>query len=248
MPIDDTSEVSDDLKIAVQEVLEPYFKRHHDQVTRMFALLTFQLKHPPESAEVAQDVLRAAVVLVHATLEDFLRTIALQLVPSLDEKFLNQVPLAESSDSGRAEKFLLGKLTNFRGNTVNEVLEKSVRKYLARSNFNNVDEIAAFLRSLEIEIDVETKAVFPALQALMERRHQIVHRGDRLESEQTALGPLCPITADQVIAWGQAVTTFNSRVIGKLASRFLIDQDLIEVKDGHVYWKNEKYPRRSEKA
>jgi hypothetical protein len=44
--------------------------------------------------EMADEVLRAVVVLTHAYLEDFLRQLAQAILPTADESVLNEVPLA----------------------------------------------------------------------------------------------------------------------------------------------------------
>lgn len=65
---------------------------------------TGEVEHP--SIEVNfSDILRAAVVLVHATLEDLLRSMAATLLPFADEATLNTIPLAGTGSPGRAEKF-----------------------------------------------------------------------------------------------------------------------------------------------
>jgi hypothetical protein len=55
--------------------------------------------------EMADEVLRAVVVLTHAYLEDFLRQLAQAILPTADESVLNEVPLA-GGRGGRPEKFL----------------------------------------------------------------------------------------------------------------------------------------------
>jgi hypothetical protein len=127
------------------------------------------------------DVLRAAVVLLHASLEDFLRTLAAARLPAAGEDVLNDIPLATNSpDGARKVTFSLGKLAHFRGKSVDELIAKSVEQYLERSNYNNTREIAVLLTSIGVNPD-DVNSTFPELQKLMLRRHQIVHRADRLE-------------------------------------------------------------------
>src|SRR5437588_8261871 len=56
------------------------------------------------------DVLRAAVVFAHATLEDFIRSICAYFLPHADPSVLDEIPLVGLNASGRPEKFLLGRL------------------------------------------------------------------------------------------------------------------------------------------
>jgi hypothetical protein len=145
--------------------------------------------------ETAAEILRAVVVLNHAYLEDFLRNVARWLMPIAGEDALNKIPLAGST--GRAEKFQLGKLAEHRGKKVDDVIRESVEAYMERSTFNNVTEIMSFLDSVNVklpsreEIDSSPSEVqrlpiggddLGILDAMIKRRHHIVHRADRAKT------------------------------------------------------------------
>src|SRR5437016_7437376 len=111
------SEAIKRLREAVEKDLEPYNARLVEGVERVNKLLwtAGQLTNPligrgqldDRTREASQDILRAAVVLTHAYLEDFLRTIARAILPSGDENCLSSIPLAGLP--GRPDKFALGK-------------------------------------------------------------------------------------------------------------------------------------------
>jgi hypothetical protein len=162
-----------------------------------------------------EDILRAAVVFLHASLEDFLRGVALSYLPLASENALNAVPLVGSNASGRTEKFFLGKLAAHRGKTVEEVLMQSVENHLERSNYNSTEEIASLLTSLEYDLD-EIRPLFPALDAMMRRRHQIVHRADRERSPDGALTTV-PLTIKEVTDWSSAASRFVGKVLGQVS-------------------------------
>src|SRR5712671_285987 len=65
------------------------------------------------------DSLRASVVLMHATLEDGLRSLLRFRLPRTKEVF-DSVALSGLNESGRPEKFFLGELHRFRGKTVDD--------------------------------------------------------------------------------------------------------------------------------
>ncbi|MCH5378113.1 MAG: hypothetical protein JJ992_29510, partial [Planctomycetes bacterium] len=67
----------------------------------------------------ASDVLRSAVVLLHATLEDLLRTVASAHLPRADNEFIRKMPLAGKPRSG---KYTIGDLVQHRGKTIDDVL------------------------------------------------------------------------------------------------------------------------------
>jgi hypothetical protein len=76
------------------------------------------------------DILRAGVVLLHASLEDFLRSLAAVFLPAAEEKVLDSIPLVGTVQTGHPEKFFLGKLAVHRGKKVDNVIAESVKKYL----------------------------------------------------------------------------------------------------------------------
>jgi hypothetical protein len=160
------------------------------------------------------DILRAAVVLLHATLEDVLRSVAYWKLPMAAPDVLNTIPLVGHGSNPR--KFLLGELSGFRGFTVDDVFTASVIAYLEQSNFNNTTEIARLLDSVGIA-SVSVNGTFTLLQAMMERRHQIVHRADR---QQSVVGSgdheVRGINKQTVREWANAVQQFAADLFPKL--------------------------------
>lgn len=165
-------------------------KRFYDNLLRADKLF----RHTDESEEVASDILRAAVVFLHATLEDFLRSIERVLLPYCDEKTLNEIRLP------------LGQLAAHREKVVLEVIQESVDGYLNRRTYNNKKDIANLLKKLSIDIE-PVGPLLPKLDSLMKRRHQIVHRADRPQGE------IEPIAFEQVREWVDLVHKFMAEVL-----------------------------------
>jgi hypothetical protein len=90
------------------------------------------------------DISRAAVVFLHATFEDMLRTAARQLPTAVSSGALTKIPL--SGMPGRAEKFHLEALVKHRGKTVDELLRESVEAYWNRMSFSECDDVEQALR------------------------------------------------------------------------------------------------------
>ena len=159
------------------------------------------------------DVLRAAVVLLHATMEDLLRSIAYWKLPSATAQTLSRIPLVSQAP---ATKFNLGDLSAHRGKSVDEVIESSVNGYLQRSNYNNTDEIASFLKSVGIDV-AAVNAHFPNIDQVMKRRHQIVHRADR-DDEAAGQGRhhVTSIGVSTVEGWVTNVQAFGDAVLGEI--------------------------------
>jgi RiboL-PSP-HEPN len=208
------------LQAAVAATFAPYIVRMKGGLQRLAGLILVAKgglsRNDPDDKATAEDILRAAVVLIHAHLEDFLRTLAGALLPAGDESCLNGIPLA--GVPGRPEKFLLGKLVQHKGKLVDDVLRESVSEYLERRTFNDTDEISGTLEALGVDIS-KVNRTFPDIQRMMKRRHQIVHRADRIEgNDPTVLEAISP---DQVEVWIDATTTFLGSLLTELAGRLL---------------------------
>jgi hypothetical protein len=171
------------------------------------------------------DVLRAAVVFMHASLEELLRQLALNLLSHASESALDEIPLAGLRSSGRPEKFLLGKLKQHDAKTVRELIEDSIREHLAGSNFNNVREISKLLRALELESE-DAKNVYPTIADMIDRRHQIVHRADNVAI--TTGVETRPIEAETVLKWQQALVDFMIAIGGPAIVKHLVRKGAIE--------------------
>jgi hypothetical protein len=112
---------------AMEQDLAPYWAHLEESFERTGNMLDAARELEDWPTDVASDILRSTVVLGHAYLEDFLRTIAAAIIPNRGEERLNQIPLIGLANSGRAEKFLLGKLAQHKGKTVDQIIDQSVR-------------------------------------------------------------------------------------------------------------------------
>lgn len=219
------------------EVITPYVKRLEQNADRAFTLIELYAKLQRDanysSQQGADDILRASVVFIHATLEDFLRTLALQLLPYASERALSSIPLSGFGPGNRVEKFSLGQLARFHGKSVDEVIATSVQNALANSNFNSVDDIAHLLLNLDINID-QVQEGFPKLQEMMERRHQIVHRADRIEENATSDQIIADIDPKDVLRWMRAVTEFVSGVLMASGLKHMVTKGVVRMEGDTV--------------
>jgi len=200
-------------------MLEKITDNLNHNLARVESLVATYESHPDTQGQGRKgvevlDILRAAVVLLHATLEDVLRNIAYWKLPLAGSDVLNTIPLVGHGPSPK--KFLLGDLSEFRGSTVANVFTASVNAFLEQSNFNNTDEIAGIL--IAVGVGPETvNGTFATLQTMMERRHQIVHRADR---QQAVAGSgdheVRGINKQTVREWAASVRQFTTDLFAKL--------------------------------
>jgi len=159
------------------------------------------------------DILRAATVMLHATLEDFLRDIARWKLPLANAEALNEIPIASSET--KVFKFNLGYLTKFRGSSVDDIIKQSVIEYLGQATYNNVSDI----KKLFTNIGQDTTKVDPYasdLGNMMERRHHIVHRADKNETTGVGHYSAKSIAHKTVKQWIDTVDKFTSDVLDDL--------------------------------
>lgn len=162
------------------------------------------------------DILRAAVVLLHASMEDFLRSLARWKLPaSSNAQVLEQFPFPGSKPGQRAEKVNLGFFANHRGKTVDEIIRTAVEEHLDRSSYNNIQEIRRLLESIGVTV-ANVNQEFPTLEQTMTRRHMVVHQADRDDAGDQGSQRLKVISVPQVRPWIEAVRKFASAVLNQI--------------------------------
>jgi len=153
------------------------------------------------------DLLRATVVFLHATLEEFLRGIEQWKLPSAPAARLDTVPLKGT----KGAKFFLGGLHGFKGQSVNDVIASSIEEHLDRSNYNNLPDVTAVLDLVPIN-DATVDALKADLDDAMKRRHKIVHQADRNVVRGRGAGPAAAIDRPTVAEWVSRVENFVNEV------------------------------------
>lgn len=158
------------------------------------------------------DILRAAVVLLHATLEELLRSSVCLLLPNATSKAYEKmlfVPLGASE--GRGEKLDLPQLAEYRGQTVDAVLERAIELHLEHSNYDNTTEVIGTLERLELAAK-PSPSLLADLGAMMRRRHWIVHRTDTARGGSDAQA----LSKEVVLRWVDCVREFGEHLLAEL--------------------------------
>ena len=125
------------------------------------------------------DLLRAAIVMLHASLEDFLRE--LQLFTLRDA---SREALARYSLPGRGGKdvvkFTVADLSDYQDLKVIELIEKSAREYhMNHSTFNSGAQVVGALQNAGIDRLRIDLLPINIIDEMTKRRHNIVHHADR---------------------------------------------------------------------
>jgi hypothetical protein len=98
------------------------------------------------------DVLRAAVVFLHATLEDLLRTLlARRWRDSTDAGHFKGLDVVLTPSADGQQKVTLSDLLQCRHERVDDILQRSIDAHLERSNFNNPGDVKLALQRSGID-------------------------------------------------------------------------------------------------
>lgn len=160
---------------APQEIMER-FSANVGRVRQLLAVYQRVAGSGPGRPSVGEaDILRAAVLLLHAALEDLLRSIEEQRLPVAAAKAFSGILFPGTR---RAEKFSLIELAAYRGQTVDDVFRNAVSAHLEHSNYNNINEVIGALDRAGIMASWG-QADRSRIGSMMRRRHWIAHRADR---------------------------------------------------------------------
>ena len=205
----------------------------HERITERFAGNLARVRNlvrtsghlqPPdahESTSVHTDILRAAVVLLHATMEDLLRSLEELVLRRPTPEAITRFRLAFPPDRPNersVEKYSLHQLAKrYPYATVESVIRQAVDTYLGHTNYNNSDDLAEAL--LRIGLRADTKPLLDQLAArllpMMLRRHQIVHRADFLSQDPGSIlfGGAHLLQSFEVESWAETVQQFGAQVL-----------------------------------
>lgn len=154
--------------------------------------------------------MRAAVILLHATQENYLRQLLLLKFHNAPASFFDGVKLLEDK-----EKFMLVELARHRGTTVDAVLADSLAAHLERTTFNNVGDLKNTIALLSVD-PKSLRADWKTLGEMMDRRHAIVHRGDMTKASGRGKHFADSISPYSVGIWIEAFTALVAELNAKL--------------------------------
>lgn len=161
------------------------------------------------------DILRAAVLLLHAALEDLLRSMEETKLPSASARGFEgfRLPLPGRPFRQAKDRFTLVELAEFRGRSVDDVFREAIDLHLEHSNYNNVPELVQALERVEVRCRPRNPAI---VEAMMRRRHLIAHRADRNPMAGSGHHLTQSIGRELVLSWTAEVESFGGALIAEL--------------------------------
>lgn len=166
------------------------------------------------------DLLRGAVVLLHACLEDLIRELVAERLPGMTAERLDGIPVMTQVGKPE-EKVSLKGLAAFRGQTIDMVVQESVGAFLDRSSYNHPGDIERALERIDLPIKIE-KPLRTHLAALMVRRHHIAHRLDRNERAGRGHHPARSLGRSTVERWIEILEELGRDILSKTETRIAV--------------------------
>jgi hypothetical protein len=196
----------------VKADIETRFAANLERVRHLVDVYQGAAAGPGRRPVETTDVLRAAVVFLHATLEDLLRSLLEWKLPLAAAAHLKDVPLAGKKPRST---FTLDDLAPFRGTSVDDLIARSVLENLERSNFNDPGEVEGVLERIGLP-KVLLDPYRDKLGPMMKRRHWIVHRADRNTATGRGHHAAHALQQETVEVWSEALKQFGAGVLARL--------------------------------
>ena len=227
------------------EEIASRFNRNMGRVENLIRFYDERRRENPENAhrEQDEDILRAALVFLHATLEDFLRSVLAWRLPESSADEIDKIPLLGQTQK-TPSKFNLGSLAAYKDLNVGQLIRNSIYEHLEKwVSFNDVSQIQSALRSSGIILDGFD---FGTLASVISRRHEIVHRADTIALDAME-GSLSPIDVDTLRIATEATQDFfdctsleikKSFYLPQAAMNRLLEHALILAEHGSVSLKD----------
>ena len=199
----------------MRDEIDSRFRSNLTRVRALVAVYQERAGAGPGRRDVhTTDLLRAAVVFLHATMEDVLRSMLEWKWPQTDAR--EQLRDIEVLVGGKLQqKLTLADLLGHRGSSVDDVIRSSIAAHLEKSNFNHLGDVkVALARS---GLDGALVAPYEReLAAMMARRHLIVHRADRHDVGGSGHHAAASLGQGTIWSWITAVEGFCSAIVAAL--------------------------------
>jgi hypothetical protein len=155
--------------------------------------------------ETQNDLLGAAIVFLHATLEEFLRGVAIREWIKLNDEDLKNVLRKYSRLNTRNIKINLVDSVERRNATIETFIKEEIKSFVYQDmNFNSFKEVKDFLdltritfnENVQAELKLEEKD-FTNIELLIRKRHGVAHQAE-----------CSNLDLEQVLVWAKSLQHF----------------------------------------
>jgi len=161
---------------------------------------------------LSTDILRAGVVFLHSTLEDYLRSIILERKQRLlteneagYKKVLDDVSITgENNRRGEGKKYKLSELFKVKEMNVIDIAKEAIKDKVNCITFNEYSDIVSYLATVNIA-PTKSHNSNAFIDNYIKRRHKIVHEADKNPSRGRGNYAFAAINAGTLSAWITAV-------------------------------------------
>lgn len=153
-------------------------------------------------------------MLLHAALEDLVRSIQRRRLPSAPVEVLNAIDLPTPHGSSKPKVGLGTFAIQFRGLSVDDAVQACVEAHLEKKTFNNLSDVAAALAAVGVsEPGTLLGDDAEGVNKMTLRRHLIAHRADGDPSVEAHAAATRSIASPTVVGWGAAVRRVGDRIL-----------------------------------
>lgn len=196
--------------------LKQLHSRFWHTLTRTYALIHVATglgtdDDPPELSAEGEDIIRAMIVFLYASIEDFLRELVRILYERLSGGRLDKIQIRVGSKNFNT--IGLGTLARHPDKLFADVVRDSVNNWLTDKNFSNVPAVRAILRDLEVKIEKNWTDYFKSLGQLMRRRHRIVHKADLSKPTDVRPKKFTLHESQMILGWFHDVDFFVTELV-----------------------------------
>ncbi|MBK8067444.1 MAG: hypothetical protein IPK27_07385 [Rhodanobacteraceae bacterium] len=200
----------------MSDILSVEFRENLARVDNLLNAYRALKRHSLCEKQTRMDVLRAAVVMMHSSLEEIIRNMFLIRLPGGSVEALNKIPFVGHEATHRPKQILLGDLSRFRGRFIDNIVRDSIDAYVNTMNLNNAVQLCNCLEMVSLSPE-PFRNTFQDLDAMMKRRHQIAHQMDRASDLNLTADPIEKINLRIVLAWRAALQSFHRLLLDALA-------------------------------
>lgn len=167
---------------------------------------------PGRRDTLTTDILRAGVVFLHSTLEDYLRSIILSkkmaMLSTTEAAFravlANVNLVGDNTGKSSVRKYALGEFWEVKDKSVIMIVEEALRDKVSYMTFNDYSQIVASLSTVGIKLSTNFNPD-GIIDNYINRRHKIVHEADNNSVHGPGNYKATSINANTLTAWINAV-------------------------------------------